>query len=407
MRTVDEHLTAVLGTLGPLPPLDVNLLDAHGCVLAEDVVATRPLPGFDNSSMDGYAVRSVDVASATPETPVVLPVIGDIAAGSGGVYSVNNGLSVRIMTGAPIPAGADCVIPVEWTDGGVARVRIDHAPSPGSYIRRTGEDVTANETVLTKGTALGATQIGLLAAIGRARVMVRPRPRVVIFSTGNELVDVGVEPGPAQINESNSYTLTSAAREAGAIAYRVGIVPDDPTKLMAIIEDQLVRADLVVTTGGVSAGAYDTVKAVLSRLGTVEFVKVAMQPGMPQGFGTVGPDSTPIFTLPGNPVSSYVSFEVFVRPAIRRMLGVLPLYRPLVRATLASPITKPEGKRSYVRARIEVTEGVYVVTPVGGMGSHLVADLAMANAFVVAPDSATEIPAGSTVSVMMLERRQS
>ena len=407
MRTVDEHLTAVLGTLGPLPPLEVNLLDAHGCVLAEDVVATRPLPGFDNSSMDGYAVRSVDVASATPETPVVLPVIGDIAAGSGGVYSVNNGLSVRIMTGAPIPAGADCVIPVEWTDGGVARVRIDRAPSPGSYIRRTGEDVTANETVLTKGTALGATQIGLLAAIGRARVMVRPRPRVVIFSTGNELVDVGVEPGPAQISESNSYTLTSAAREAGAIAYRVGIVPDDPTKLMAIIEDQLVRADLVVTTGGVSAGAYDTVKAVLSRLGTVEFVKVAMQPGMPQGFGTVGPDSTPIFTLPGNPVSSYVSFEVFVRPAIRRMLGVLPLYRPLVRATLASPITKPEGKRSYVRARIEVTDGVYVVTPVGGMGSHLVADLAMANAFVVAPDSATEIPAGSTVSVMMLERRQS
>jgi molybdopterin molybdotransferase len=407
MRTVDEHLTAVLGTLGPLPPLEVNLLDAHGCVLAEDVVSTRPLPGFDNSSMDGYAVRSIDVASATPETPVVLPVIGDIAAGSGGVYSVNNGLSVRIMTGAPIPAGADCVIPVEWTDGGVARVRIDRAPSPGLSIRRLGEDVTEGETVLTKGVALGAAQIGLLAAIGRARVLVRPRPRVVIFSTGNELVDVGVDPGPAQINESNSYTLTAAAREAGAIAYRVGIVPDDPTRLMAIIEDQLVRADLVVTTGGVSAGAYDTVKAVLSRLGTVEFLKVAMQPGMPQGFGTVGPDSTPIFTLPGNPVSAYVSFEVFVRPAIRRMLGVLPLYRPLVRATLATPITKAEGKRSYVRARIEVTDGVYVVTPVGGMGSHLVADLALANAFVVAPDSVTEIPAGSTVSVMMLERRQS
>jgi molybdopterin molybdotransferase len=407
MRTVDEHLTAVLGTLGPLPPLEVNLLDAHGCVLAEDVVSTRPLPGFDNSSMDGYAVRSIDVASATPETPVVLPVIGDIAAGSGGVYSVNNGLSVRIMTGAPIPAGADCVIPVEWTDGGVARVRIDHAPSAGLSIRRLGEDVTEGETVLTKGVALGAAQIGLLAAIGRARVLVRPRPRVVIFSTGNELVDVGVDPGPAQINESNSYTLTAAAREAGAIAYRVGIVPDDPTRLMAIIEDQLVRADLVVTTGGVSAGAYDTVKAVLSRLGTVEFLKVAMQPGMPQGFGTVGPDSTPIFTLPGNPVSAYVSFEVFVRPAIRRMLGVLPLYRPLVRATLATPITKSEGKRSYVRARIEVTDGVYVVTPVGGMGSHLVADLALANAFVVAPDSVTQIPAGSTVSVMMLERRQS
>ncbi|HZV27788.1 MAG TPA: gephyrin-like molybdotransferase Glp, partial [Acidothermaceae bacterium] len=292
-------------------------------------------------------------------------------------------------------------------DGGVARVRINYAPPAGLSIRREGEDVTAGETVLTKGTSLGAAQIGLLAAIGRARVLIRPRPRVVIFSTGNELVDVGVEPGPAQLTESNSYALSAAAREAGAIAYRVGIVPDDPTKLMSLIEDQLVRADLVVTTGGVSAGAYDTVKAVLSRLGTVEFLKVAMQPGMPQGFGTVGPDSTPIFTLPGNPVSAYVSFEVFVRPAIRRMLGVLPLYRPLVRARLAQPITKTEGKRAYVRARLDVNDGAYVVAPVGGMGSHLVADLALANAFIVAPDHVSEIPTGATVSVMMLERRQS
>jgi molybdopterin molybdotransferase len=407
MRTVDEHLAAVLGPLGPLHALEVNLLDGHGCVLAEDVVAPRPLPGFDNSSMDGYAVRFSDVAGATPGNPVVMPVIGDIAAGSGGVYAVNTGLSARIMTGAPIPAGADCVVPVEWTDGGVARVRIDRTPLPGMNIRRAGEDVVAGEVVLPTGTSLGAPQIGLLAAVGRARVMVRPRPRVVIFSTGNELVDVGVEPGPAQLNESNSYALAAAAREAGAIAYRVGIVPDDPTRLMALIEDQLVRADLVVTTGGVSAGAYDTVKEVLSRLGTVEFTKVAMQPGMPQGFGTVGPDSTPIFTLPGNPVSAYVSFEVFVRPAIRRMLGFQPLYRPLVRATLAEAITKSEGKRAYVRGRIEVSEGSYVVTPVGGMGSHLVADLALANSFVVVPEHVTEVPAGATVSVMMLERRQS
>ncbi|MDQ1484934.1 MAG: molybdopterin molybdotransferase, partial [Actinomycetota bacterium] len=305
------------------------------------------------------------------------------------------------------PAGADAVVPVEWTDAGIARVRIDRAPQPGQNIRRAGEDVVAGETVLTAGTPIGAPQIGLLAAIGRARVNVRPRPRVVIFSTGNELVDVGVEPGPAQLNESNSYTLTAAAREAGAIAFRVGIVPDDPVHLLSLIEDQLVRADMVVTTGGVSAGAYDTVKEVLSRLGTVEFVKVAMQPGMPQGFGTVGPDATPIFTLPGNPVSAYVSFEVFVRPAIRRMLGVQPLYRPLVRAELTEPITKAAGKRAYVRARIEVREGAYSVAPVGGMGSHLVADLALANAFVVVPDHVTEVPAGATVSVMMLERRQS
>jgi molybdopterin molybdotransferase len=407
MRTVDEHLAAVLGRINPLPDLEVNLLDAHGCVLAEDVVAARPLPGFDNSSMDGYAVRYEDVATATPETPVVLPVIGDIAAGSGGVYAVNTGLCVRIMTGAPLPAGADSVIPVEWTDGGVARVRIDRAPQLGQNIRRAGEDVVPGETVLTAGTTLGAAQVGLMAAMGRARLKVRPRPRVVVFSTGNELVDVGVEPGPAQINESNSYALTAAARECGAIAYRVGIVPDDRLRLLSLIEDQLVRADLVVTTGGVSAGAYDTVKEVLSRLGTVEFTKVAMQPGMPQGFGTIGPDATPIFTLPGNPVSAFVSFEVFVRPAIRRMLGVPHVYRPLVRATLTEPINKSAGKRSYVRARIEVSDGAYAVTPVGGMGSHLVADLALANALVLVPEHVTAVPSGATVSVMMLERRQS
>jgi len=405
MRTVDEHLAAVLGQLAPLPDLEVTLLDAHGCVLAEDVVASRPLPGFDNSSMDGYAVRYADVAAASEQNPVSLPVVGDIAAGSGGVYAVNTGLCARIMTGAPIPAGADAVVPVEWTDGGVARVRIDRAPAPGDNIRRAGEDVVAGESVLAAGVTLGAAQIGLLAALGKARVKVRPKPRVVVFSTGNELVDVGVTPGPAQLNESNSYALTAAARESGAIAYRVGIVPDDPVRLLSLIEDQLVRADLVITTGGVSAGAYDTVKEVLSRLGTVEFTKVAMQPGMPQGFGTIGPDATPIFTLPGNPVSAFVSFEVFVRPAIRRMLGVSQMYRPLVRATLTEPFTKSAGKRSYVRARIEVRDGAYMVAPVGGMGSHLVADLALANALIVAPEHVTEAPAGVTVSVMMLERR--
>jgi molybdopterin molybdotransferase len=406
MRTVDEHLSTVLAQLSPLPDLEVSLLDAHGCVLAEDVIAPRPLPRFDNSSMDGYAVRFDDVAHASESQPVELPVVGDVAAGSSGPYTVNPGLCVRIMTGAPVPRGADAVVPVEWTDAGIARVRISRAPEPGQNIRRAGEDVEAGETVLPAGAAIGAPQVGLLAALGRARVKVRPKPRVVIFSTGDELVDVGVEPGPAQINESNSYALTAAARECGAIAFRVGIVPDDRVRLLSLIEDQLVRADLVVTTGGVSAGAHDVVKEVLSRLGTVEFVKVAMQPGMPQGFGTIGADSVPIFTLPGNPVSAYVSFEVFVRPAIRRMLGVEQIYRPLVRATLTDPISKGEGKRSYVRARIEVRDNAYMVTPVGGMGSHLVADLALANALVVVPEQATYVPAGATVSVMMLERRQ-
>lgn len=406
LRSVDDHLRHVLTSITPLAEIEVSLLDAHGCVLAEDVTADAPLPRFDNAAMDGYAVRAADVAAASPDHPVELPVVGDIAAGSAGVYAVNPGLCVRIMTGAPVPSGADAVVPVEWTDGGVARVRIHRAATVGMHIRRAGEDVVAGQTVLRVGTALGAAQIGLLAAVGRGRVRVRPKPRVVVFSTGNELVDVGGTPGPAQIYESNSYALTAAAREAGAIAYRVGIVPDDPSRLLSLIEDQLVRADLVVTSGGVSAGAYDVVKEVLSRLGTVEFVKVAMQPGMPQGFGRVGPDGTPIFTLPGNPVSAFVSFEVFVRPAIRRMLGRETLYRPLVRAVLSEPLHKSAGKRAYVRARLDVRDGAYVVAPVGGMGSHLVASLAQANALIVLPEHATEVPAGVTVSVMVLERRQ-
>ncbi|MBX5448223.1 MAG: molybdopterin molybdotransferase MoeA, partial [Acidothermus cellulolyticus] len=321
-------------------------------------------------------------------------------------YVINPGLCARIMTGAPVPPGAEAVVPVEWTDGGIARVRIHRPASPGLHIRRAGEDVRAGETVLHAGTTLGAAQLGLLAAIGRARVRVRPKPRVVVFSTGDELVDAAAVPGPAQIYESNSYALTAAARESGAMAFRVGIVPDDPVRLLSLIEEQLVRADLVITSGGVSAGAYDVVKEVLSRLGTVEFVRVAMQPGMPQGFGHVGPDKTPIFTLPGNPVSAFVSFEVFVRPAIQRMLGRERLYRPLVRATLLEPVRKTAGKRSYVRARLDVRDGTYVVAPVGGMGSHLVAALAQSNALIVLPEHASEVPAGVTVSVMVLERRQ-
>jgi len=406
LRSVDDHLRRILTSIGPLADIEVSLLDAHGCVLAEDVVAEQPLPRFDNSAMDGYAVRVADVATASADHPVELPVIGDIAAGTGGRYVINPGLCARIMTGAPVPSGAEAVVPVEWTDGGIARVRIHRPASPGLHIRRAGEDVRAGETVLHAGTTLGAAQLGLLAAIGRARVRVRPKPRVVVFSTGDELVDAAAVPGPAQIYESNSYALTAAARESGAMAFRVGIVPDDPVRLLSLIEEQLVRADLVITSGGVSAGAYDVVKEVLSRLGTVEFVRVAMQPGMPQGFGHIGPDKTPIFTLPGNPVSAFVSFEVFVRPAIQRMLGRERLYRPLVRATLLEPVRKTAGKRSYVRARLDVRDGTYVVAPVGGMGSHLVAALAQSNALIVLPEHASEVPAGVTVSVMVLERRQ-
>jgi molybdopterin molybdotransferase len=375
-------------------------------VLAEEVVSTFPLPPFDNSAMDGYAVRSADLAAATESAPAALPVVGDIAAGNSGAYTVQPGLCVRIMTGAPMPAGADAVVPVEWTDGGIAQVRIHRPVEPGRHIRTAGEELATGSPVLGPGTHLGATQIGLLAAVGRDRVLARPRPRVVVLSTGSELVDPGMPLSHGKIPDSNSTLLTAAAREVGAIAFRVGIVPDDPRVLLDTLEDQLIRADLVLTSGGVSVGAYDVVKEAIGRLGEVRFDRVAMQPGMPQGFGVIGPDRTPFFGLPGNPVSAYVSFEVFVRPALRRMLGVEPIHRPTVRARLAAALSSPPGKRTFARARMTVEDGTYVVTPVGGSGSHLIASLAQANALAVVPEATTSLAAGDVVTTMLLERRQ-
>jgi molybdopterin molybdotransferase len=403
---VDDHLARILESVTPLSPLELTLSDAHGCVLAEDVVASFPLPPFDNSAMDGYAARSSDIAAASEVAPVVLPVVGDVAAGSTGPYTVQPGLCVRIMTGAPMPAGADTVVPLEWSDGGIAQVSIRRPAPVGAHVRRAGEDAPTGVTVLIGGTHLGATQVGLLAAVGRERVLARPRPRVVVLSTGSELVDPGTPLSHGQIPDANSSLLTAAAQEAGGIAYRVGIVPDDPRQLLDTLEDQLIRADAVVTSGGVSVGAYDVVKEAIGRLGPVTFARVAMQPGMPQSFGLIGPDRTPFFGLPGNPVSAYVSFEVFVRPALRRMLGVDAIQRPMLRAHLTAPLTSPPGKRSYARAQVSVDHGSYSATPVGGGGSHLIASLAHANALVVIPEKVTELEAGATVAVMLLERRQ-
>jgi molybdopterin molybdotransferase len=406
LTSVDEHLAAILAAVSPLAALELTLSDAHGCVLAEDVHSTFPLPPFDNSAMDGYAVRAADIAQATEAAPVVLPVVGDVAAGSTSPYTVQPGLCVRIMTGAPMPPGADAVVPLEDTDGGIAQVSIRVARRAGNSIRTAGEDAPTGTEVLTSGTHLGATQLGLLAAIGRDRVLVRPRPRVVVISTGSELVEPGQPLSRGQIPDANSALLTAAALEVGAIAYRVGIVPDQPKTLADTFDDQLIRADVIVTSGGVSVGAYDVVKEVLSRVGTVKFNRVGMQPGMPQGFGTIGPDHTPFFGLPGNPVSAYVSFEVFVRPALRRMLGVEPINRPVVRARVSEALTSPLGRRSYLRGWLAVENGVYTVKPIGRSGSHLIASLAASNALIVVPEQTTEVEAGSAVSVMMLERRQ-
>lgn len=407
MKRVADHLSDVLSAVRPLTPIDVHLLDAHGCMLTEDVVAPWPLPRFDNSAMDGYAVQATDVAGATGDEPVELPVVADIGAGDSEPSAIGPGLAARIMTGAPMPSGADAVVPVEATDGGTARVRVSEAVSEGRHVRRAGEDVREGDTVLVAGAYLGAAQLGLLAAVGFDQITVRPRPRVVVISTGSELVEPGLPLRPGQITDSNSYMLTAAAWEAGAVAYRVAPVTDDPAKVMDLIEDQLVRADLVVTSGGVSAGAYDVVKQVLSELGTVRFDKVAMQPGMPQGFGVIGESGTPIFTLPGNPVSAFVSFEVFVRPAIRKMLGSPRLHLPTTKAVLQATLRSPEGKRQFARGRLLPTrDGAHQVTPLAGQGSHLLGDLAHANALIVVPEQVTEVAAGQVVETVLLERRK-
>jgi molybdopterin molybdotransferase len=404
LSTVDEHVERVISSLTPLQPYDQPLLEALGLPVCEEISAPMDLPSFDNSAMDGYAVRHADVATATNDHPVHLPVVGEMAAGQTKFFALSPGTAVRIMTGAPIPHGCDCVVPVEWTDGGVAAVRITRAPEPDQHVRHRGEDVQVGDVLLEDGTVLGPRQLGLLASVGRSQVRSRPRPRVVIISTGAELREPGTTLGHDSIYDANSYMIAAAARAAGAIAYRVGIVSDDPSEFRDALSDQLVRADLVVTSGGVSKGAYDVVKEVLSEVGTVSFGEVAMQPGKPQGFGFVGEDATPIITLPGNPVSSYVSFEVFVLPALRRMMGRLPYRRPMVRALSSQAISSIPGRQQYVRARFEIDGMGAHVTPVGGHGSHLMGDLSEANALVVLPPDVTKVEPGNQVQVLVLDR---
>jgi len=400
---VDEHLEAVLGRVTALPAFDQPLMEALGLVLCEDVVSGVSLPGFDNSAMDGYAVQAADLAGASQDNPIRLPVVGEIRAGRSEPIVVTPGTCVRIMTGAPMPRGADSVVQVEWTDGGTANVRIVQQPSFGMSVRRAGEDVQAGELVLERDTVLGPRQIAVLAAVGRARVKARPRPRVVVVSTGAELKEPGSRLGEGQIYDSNSYTLAAAARDAGAVVYRVGIVDDDPKKIMDTLSDQLVRADLVITTGGVSMGAYDVVKEILTKTGTVDFLQVAMQPGKPQGFGVLGEDEVPIFTLPGNPVSAYVSFEVFVRPALRKLMGQMPYRRSTVQGVSLDAFSSPPGRRQFVRAAARPGDQGWMASTVGGHGSHLLGGLSRANALIVVPEDVTSVRAGDQVELLLLD----
>jgi molybdopterin molybdotransferase len=401
MDSVEAYLADIVAAIRPLPTRELPVAEALGAVLTDDVTALHPLPSFDNSAMDGYAVRCADVSTASREHPVQLAVTGEVAAGDTRRHDLAPGTALKIMTGAPLPAGADAVVPIEQTDGGTERVAISQAAAAGAAIRRAGGDAQPGDLLLTAGTRLGAVHLGLLAAAGHGAVTARPRPRVTVIATGNELVEPGGQLVPGQIFESNAIMLAAAAREAGCPAVQYPIVRDDTAAVLAAVTDALTSADLLITSGGVSMGGeHDVVKAALSTLGTVTFRRVALQPGMPQGFGTVGPAATPIFTLPGNPVSAYVSFCLFVQPALDVMQGIFRERPKRAPVTLAESVRSPAGRRSYLRGILESDAGL--VTPVAGQASHQLANLAKANALIIVPEEVTSLEAGATVDVMEL-----
>lgn len=402
MISVEQHLERILSTVHRLRPTRLSLLDAQGCVLDEDVVARVDLPGFDNSAMDGYAVRAVDVAGARADQPVLLDVVGGIAAGETRHVHLPPGRTYRIMTGAPVPAGADAVVPVEDTDGSADIVSIRAQPRVGAHIRRAGDDIRAQEIVVRRGTRLGPRQIALIASSGHGDVVVIPPPRVVVLSTGDELVEAGKVPGHGEVVDSNSLMLVAAMREMGAVPYRVAGVRDDVEALLATLRQQMLRADAIVTTGGVSMGAYDVVKEGLSRLGTVTFDQVAMQPGKPQGFGTIGKSEVPVFTLPGNPVSALVSFEAFVAPALRVMAGRAAREEALIKAVVTDGWTSPGGKVQFARVYLSRTPSRHTIRLAGAQGSHVLGGLSESNALAVVPADVTQVAVGDVLPCLTL-----
>ncbi|GAA1071333.1 molybdotransferase-like divisome protein Glp [Tsukamurella spumae] len=412
MRSVEDHLARVTAAAVAPRPVRVGISEAQGLMCAEEVVVENALPAFDQAAIDGYAVRSVDVADAgaadeeTGEQIIVtLPVVGEVRAGNRQPIRLQPGQAVKVETGAPLPTLADAVLPDKWTDGGLSKVRVGHSVRSGQYVRRTGDDVQPGDVAVRRGTVVGPAQVGLLAAVGQDKVSVHPRPRVAVISVGRELVDIDRDTGAGQVYDVASYALAASARDCGAEVHRVGIVGTDGVR--EAVEAQLQRSEVVVMTSALGGSASEDISSALAELGDLVVERIAMHPASVQGFGALGPDEVPTFLLPSNPMSALVAFEVMVRPLIRIALGKRQPMRRLVTAKSAASFESPEGRREYVRGQLMRDEdtGEFMVAPIPDNGSHLLVSLAEANCLIVVDPEVTEVRAGDDVVVAFLAQR--
>ena len=435
MRSVDDQLALVTDAANTPEPVRIGISNALGLMCAEEVQANQPLPGFPQAAIDGYAVRAVDIggerglrlrrpkeqeeqaaegeeekAPQQPEVERSLPVVGEVPAGSKQPLRLQPKQAVRVYTGAPLPTLADAVLPLEWTDRGRKRVTAHRPVRSGDFVRRVGDDIQPGDVAVSSGTVLGPAQIGLLAAVGRSKVLVYPRPRITIISFGRELVDLDQEPALGQVFDVNSYSLAAAAREAGAEVHRVGIAEGEPRRIREALEKHIARSEVLVISGAVGGAGAETIREILDDLGDIDTSRVAMHPGSVQGFGLMGEERIPTFLLPSNPVSALVVFEVYIRPLIRLALGKRNAHRRVVRARALNHIDSRPGRRGFIRARLmrDAETADYLVEGLGGAAgapAHLLAGLSEANAMIRVPEEVTEIRPGDVVDVLFLTQR--